>query len=347
MNETKEDTPMRSKLSKTASLLAVLLLVLRLGMGTAAAEGKKLVFATPGIPTIFAAMVVLVADGAGFFKKYGADVVVRPFDTGAAATRAVVAGDIDFAMSPAVLVANQISNAGVDLVALWGMPNPDFVLGSTDPTKTSCKDVEGQPVGIDTVGGQRSIMLKQMLAACGVKVEDVQQIALSSNTGAAMLAGQLKFGVLHLDDVSVLDNQGKHVTIITTIKKAVPNAYNILFTARRDRVAADRDGYVRIVAGLIAASRFIKDPKNVDRVAALAKPTGRTLAEAKDAVRGYVANDEWPTDDDGLDKGKLEAMIKIQVKVGGIKPGRTPVTYDRLVDQSVWRDAAALVAKNP
>jgi NitT/TauT family transport system substrate-binding protein len=330
----------------TACLLAVLLLA-RLGVGAAEAQSKKLVFATPGIPTIFAAVVVLVADGAGLFKKYGADVEVRPFDTGAAATRAVVAGDIDIALSPPVLVANQISNTGVDLVGLWGMPNPDFVLGSTDATKNSCKDVIGQPIGVDAVGGQRSIMLRAMLHACDIKIEDVQQIALSSNTGAAMLAGQLTFGVLHIDDVSVLDNQGKKVTIVTSIKKADPMAYNIMGVARRARVAQDRDAFVRVVAGLTAAARFIKDPKNVDKVAAFSAPTGRTLPEARQAIADYVANDEWPTDDDGLDHAKLEDLIANQVKIGGIQPGRTPVTYDRMVDQSVWRDAAALIAKNP
>jgi ABC-type nitrate/sulfonate/bicarbonate transport system substrate-binding protein len=246
-----------------------------------------------------------------------------------------------------VLVANQISNAGVDLVGLWGMPNPDFVLGSTDPKKDSCKDVVGQPVGVDAIGGQRSIMLRAMLRACGVKIEDVQQIPLSSNTGAAMLAGQLTFGVLHIDDVSVLDSQGKKVTIVTSIKKADPMAYNIMGVARRARVAQDRDGFVSIVAGLTAAARFIKDPKNVDKVAALAAPTGRTLAQAKEAVAAYVANDEWPTDSDGLDRAKLEDLIANQVKNGGIQPGRTPVTYDRFVDKSVWRDAAALIAKTP
>jgi NitT/TauT family transport system substrate-binding protein len=145
----------------------------------------------------------------------------------------------------------------------------------------------------------------------------------------------------------VIENQGKPVTVITTIKKADPMAYNIFGVARRDRVAQDRDGFVRLVAGLTAAARFIKDPANADRVADLAAPTGRTKAEAKIAVAAYVANDEWPTDDDGLDPLKLEALIADQAKTGGIQPGRTPVTYDRLVDRTVWRDAAALVAKTP
>ncbi|HXQ52935.1 MAG TPA: ABC transporter substrate-binding protein [Stellaceae bacterium] len=335
---------MRS-ITRLVSCGAALGLVAALGSHDAAAQGKKLVFATPGIPPIFAAVVVLVADQDGFFKKYGANVEVRPFDTGAAAARAVVAGDIDFALAPAVLTANQISNAGVDLVALWGMPNPDFVLGSTDPKKASCKDLVGQPVGVDSVGGQRSIMLKAMLGPCGVAIADVQQVSLGSNAGAAMIAGQLTFGVLHIDDLAVLEHQGKPVTTITTIKKADPMAYNILGVARRDRVAQDRDGFVRLLAGLTAAARAMKDTKNADRIAEIAAPTGRTKAEAKTAIADYIANDEWPTDDDGLDKVKLEALIADQVKNGGIQPGKTPVTYDRLVDRTLWRDAAALLAK--
>jgi hypothetical protein len=30
-------------------------------------------------------------------------------------------------------------------------------------------------------------------------------------------------------------------------------------------------------------------------------------------------------------------------KIGGIKPDKEPVKYERLVDQSVWRDAKVMV----
>lgn len=309
------------------------------------AAGKKLVFASPGIPPIFADVVILVADGGGFFKKYGADVEVRQFDSGTAGARAVVAGDADFDFAPTALVINQISNAKVDLVALYGLPNPDFVLATTDPAKASCKDVVGQPVGVDTPGGQRSIMLNEMLLACGEKLGEVQQVALGSNSAAAMIAGQISFAVLHIDDVADVEAHGKPIKIITTIHKADPDSHNILGIARRDRVAADREGFVRLVAGLIGAARYMQNPANADRVAALAAPTGRDPVAAKAALKGYLANDEWPTTDDGLDRGKLERMIAHEVAIGGIKPGMTPVAYDRLVDRSIWRDAAALVAK--
>ncbi|MFI4971887.1 MAG: hypothetical protein ACHP7H_04350, partial [Hyphomicrobiales bacterium] len=48
----------------------------------AAAQGKKVVIATPGIPPIFSVMIALVAEKQGFFKKHGADVEIRPFDNG-------------------------------------------------------------------------------------------------------------------------------------------------------------------------------------------------------------------------------------------------------------------------
>ena len=38
-------------------------------------------------------------------------------------------------------------------------------------------------------------------------------------------------------------------------------------SSRQDKLAEDRDGYVRFVAGLIDAARFIQDPKNADKVA--------------------------------------------------------------------------------
>jgi ABC-type nitrate/sulfonate/bicarbonate transport system substrate-binding protein len=186
--------------------------------------------------------------------------------------------------------------------------------------------------------------LKQMLAACGVALDDVQQIALPSTaTTAAMIAGRIGLGVIHLDEVPVLEAQGKPATVITTIHQSNPLSHFAMLAVRRDRLAENREAYVRLTAGIIAAARFMRDPRNADRFAELATVTGRTKDEAKGALRRLLEIDYWPADDDGLDRAKLEAVIATQVKTGAIKPGRTPVTYDRLVDRSVWRDAAALL----
>lgn len=311
------------------------------------AQGKKMVIAAPGIPPIFAAVQAYVAETEGFFKKHGVNVEVRPFDTGTAAARAVLAGDIEISMSPTPLIINQISNANANVVAVYGLPSPDWILASTDAAKTSCKDIAGQPVGVDAVGGARSIALRIMLAGgCpDVKIDDVKQVALSSNTAPAMIAGRLTFGVLHLDDVAVLETQGKKVTTLLEMKKTNPTSHYLLLIARQDRLKENRDAYVRVIAALIEAARFMQDPKNADKVAQAAAPTGHNKDISRAALKQFLDIGFWAVNDDGLDRKKLDAMIAIQAKTGGITAGKEPVKYERLVDQSIWRDAAALVKK--
>ena len=179
----------------------------------AAAQGKKLILAIPGIPPIFSVTIAYVAQKEGFFKKHGADVEIKPFDNGTAAARAVISGDMDMAFSPTPPVINQISNAGVPLVAVYGMPNPDWVLGTTEAGKT-CKDVV-RP------GSRRQLDRRRALGGAalhahrlpGREADDVKQVALGSSTAPAMIAGKLHFGVLHLDDVAVIEQQGKKLEI--------------------------------------------------------------------------------------------------------------------------------------
>src|SRR4029077_6042682 len=178
-----------SMIRRTIAMMAgtALLAALLAGINPAAAQDKKVVVAIPGIPPIYSVTIAFVAEKQGFFKKHGANVEIRPFDNGTAAARAVVAGDVDMAWSPTPPVINQVSNAGVPLVALYGMPNPDWVIGTTETGKT-CKDLMGQDVGVDSINGARSVALRSMLVGCpGVKIEDTKQIALGSSPGPVLL----------------------------------------------------------------------------------------------------------------------------------------------------------------
>ena len=332
---------------RIAAISTALCVMSAVAPASAVAADTKIVIAAPGIPPIFASIILYVADKEGLFKKYGANVEMRPFDTGTAAARAVIAGDVEIALSPSALIINQISNTGVGLVAIYGMINSDMVLASVDPSKTSCKDLVGQPVGVDTVGGARSIALRSMLTGgCpGVTINQVQQVALSSNVGSAMIGGSLNFGVLHLDDVSTVEATGKKVNLILTISKTNPNGHYLVFVVRRDKLNANRDAYVRAMAALIDAARFIRDLKNIDRVAADAVVTGHTQAVSKATIKPLLDIDYWPVDNDGLNRPRLERLITLMKKVGGIRPDKEPVNYDQLVDQSVWHDAIDLTKK--
>lgn len=308
------------------------------------AQAKTFTLAIPGVPPIFSSVVTFVAAKEGFFKKYGVDVTVRPFDNGTAAARAVVAGDVDISLSPTPPVINQVSNAGVPLVALYGLPNPDWVLVSDEPGKT-CKDVAGQDVGVDSIGGARSVALRSMLAGgCpGVNISQVKQVPLGSNSGAAILAGRLHYAILHLDDLAMLKTQGKTVNILLAMKNTNPTSHYLVYVARKDHLKANRDAYVRIIAGLIDAGLFMQDPKNADKVAEIATITGHDKKVCKVALEEFLKIGFWDTKDDGMPRNKIEAVAKLMKKIGAIKPDKQPVSFEQFVDPSVWKDADAMV----
>ncbi|HEY6858561.1 MAG TPA: ABC transporter substrate-binding protein [Pseudolabrys sp.] len=330
---------------RTIALAAggVLLAASLTGIAPAAAQGKKVVVAIPGIPPIYSVTIAYVAEKQGFFKKHGADVEIKSFDNGTAAARAVVAGDIDMAWSPTPPVINQVSNADVPLVAVYGMPNPDWVIGTTEAGKT-CKDLIGQDVGVDSINGARSVALRSMLTGCpGVKIEDIKQIALGSTPGPALLAGRLQFAVLHLDDLAEIEHQGKKLNILLAMKNTNPTSHYLIMVARKDNLAKNRDAIVRTVAGMVEAARFMQDPKNADAVAEAAAVTGHNKEVNKAALKAFLDIDFWAAKDDGMPRNKIEAVAALMKKIGSIKPDKEPVTYDALVDGSVWKDANAMV----
>jgi NitT/TauT family transport system substrate-binding protein len=310
----------------------------------AVAQTPKIVLAPPGVPPIFISIVAFVAQDQGFFKKFGADVDLRQFDNGTAAARAVVAGDIDASMSSTALVISQIANADVPLVGIYGFPKPDYEIATTEAERATCADIKGQQVGVDTPGGARSIALKAILAAgCHMSIDDVQQVALGSNTSSAMIAGQIKYGVLHLDDVPEIESQGKKIVIIKSLREANPDSHNLLIVARKDRLAEKRDAFVRTIAGIVAATHYMADPKNADRVADIAAVTGRDHQIALGALKGYLQYGLWPTTDDGMNPQQIDRMVALQAKAGSIKPGKTPPSFAQLIDPTIWRDANAMV----
>jgi NitT/TauT family transport system substrate-binding protein len=332
------------------SMIAAAVLVTALAASfapPAAAQAQKISLAPPGVPPIFGSIIAYVAKDQGFFKKYGADVELRAFDNGTAASRAVLAGDLDASMSATPLLIKQVANAGVPLVAIYGWPKPDFELGTTDAAHAKCADLKGQQVGIDTPGGARSIALKSILAGfCHMSMDDVQQVALGSNTASALIAGQIKYGILHLDDVPEIESHGKKVTIIETLRQASPINHWLVIVARKDTLAKKREAFVRMMAGIIAAAHYMADPKNAERVATIAQVTGRSHKIALGALKEYLKYGLWAIDNNGLPKEKIDKFVAFQAKVGGIVKGKALPTYDQLVDASIWRDANALYEKN-
>jgi NitT/TauT family transport system substrate-binding protein len=333
---------MATKLAAAAPAFTAILIAIA---APAAVAAEKVSLAVPGVPPVFSGLVAYVAREEGFFQKQGVDVEVRPFDSGAAAAQAVVTGNIDVSLSPTPVIVRMVSNAGVDLVGVYGMANPDWLLASTEPG-VKCPGLQDQAIGVDSVGGARAVALAAFLHACGLKVDQVKLVALSSNVGAAMIAGQIKIGVLHTDDVPVIEEQlGKKLSIVSTFQEVAPVSHYNLLVVTRKTLQQKRPAIARVVAALVEATRFMVDPKNADRVANIATVTGRSAQVAKQALPHFYRIKYWPLEDDGMGKANLDRVIATEKEVGGIKPGKEPVAVDRLVDRGVWKEAQAFLNK--
>jgi ABC-type nitrate/sulfonate/bicarbonate transport system substrate-binding protein len=176
-----------------------------------------------------------------------------------------------------------------------------------------------------------------------VKIDQVKQVALGSNSGTALIAGQLKYAILHLDDLALIQSQGKPLNIILAMKNTNPTSHYLVYVVREDHLKANRDAYVRIIAGLIEAGRFMNDPKNADKVAEIATITGHDKKVTKAALAEFLKIGFWATTDDGMPRKKIEAVAALMKKIGAIKADKQPVAFDKFVDQSVWKDANAMV----
>lgn len=326
-----------------------------LGAGEALAQDKqKLVMALPGVPPIFGIVFTYVAQDMGIYDKYGVDVELRPMNSGVGAARAVVAGNVDVSFSPTPPVAVMVSNAGVPLKMISGMEINDWMLGSMDPSINSCEAVKGQAVGVDSPRGARWIQLANMVRPCGlIPDKDVQTVNLSTNVGAAMVSGQLTLGVLHSDDIPVIEREsGQKLTIVARVEETSPGSHYAVVVSNEKVIAERRDALVRLAAAHIEAMNILYDESKWDEIARIAAPTGRNPEDAKKALEIFTAMNYWPRNANGLDRSRLEKAVAIQTGVGkrtngksGIDPAKTPASYDRLTDRSIVEDALALIAK--
>ncbi|NJD36142.1 MAG: ABC transporter substrate-binding protein [Betaproteobacteria bacterium] len=322
---------------------------------TSAQAADAFSIGVPGVPPVFVSAMVYTAKDGGFYKKYGLDVTVKPFNSGVGAAKAVLSGSVDASISPTAPVARMISNGDVPLVAIQGFEKPDWFLGSMDPSKNKCEDLKGQAVGVDSPQGARWTQLQNMARACNlVPDKDIPTVNLSSNVGAAMVAGQLTFGVLHLDDIPVIEREsGKKLTIVLEIEKTAPGTHYTSLVTSSKTLKAHRDKLVRVVAAHIEAIKYMYDPANFEKAGGYAKPTGRSLQDATNAVKMFTEFGYWSNGNPGLDRKRFEKTVQIQEIVGkktkgksGIQPGKKPVSYERFADLSIWKDAMALADKS-
>src|SRR5947208_8508158 len=197
----------RGRAARVAVVLAALVAVgVSATTATAGPKAHKLTTITlgvPGIPPVFLGTLPYTALEQGYYRRFGLDVQIKGFTSGTDAVKAVQAGQIDLAWSPTPFAMTLISK-GVPLVGIEGMDKVDWVVGSNSGSISSCADLKGQNIGVDSIGGARYQALQAMLTKCKLTISDVHPVVFPGATAVqAMLAGQLHVSGPHLGDLAV------------------------------------------------------------------------------------------------------------------------------------------------
>jgi NitT/TauT family transport system substrate-binding protein len=308
----------------------------------ACTPGNQITLGQPGLPPVFLGVRAYTAEKQGFYTKYCANVKIQQFTTGTDALRAVQAGQIDAAWAPTPTALAAIAR-GADLVAIEGMDVVDWEIGSIDPAIKTCADLKGQTIGVDTVGGARYLALDGMLSKCKLSLSDVKTVNFPGAAAMqAMIAGSLKVSVIHIDEEAQINKKrSQDVFIPATLTQVDPYQHYDLLVVQKASIKNHYYDYLKLLAGDIATTRWMSDPKNLDAVADIGTITGVDRDISKIAAQKYVKMHWWPLDNPGLGQGKVTRTIGLNVKLGNLPNGA--VTWKSVVDTRMWKAAYKLV----
>jgi len=330
---------------KVVRFAALLAAVAALGVSaTAAAAAPKarqlttITLGVPGIPPVFLGVMPYTALEQGYYKKYGLDVQIKGFTSGTDAVKAVQAGQIDLAWSPTPFAMTLISK-GVPLVGIEGMDKVDWVIGSNVAGISSCADLKGQNIGVDSIGGARYQALQAMLTKCKLTIQDVHPVVFPGATAIqAMLAGQIHASVLHLDDLAEASSQGTPVKTVVSIAQTDPFQHYDMLVGLRDNIAAKRAAFINFLKADIQTIRYMNNPKALNRVAHIGMIVGHNLQVTTTALKQYLKLSWWPLNRSGLGVAPITRTVFENVKLGNISAGNPPKWSD-ITDTSLWKAA--------
>ncbi len=197
-------------------------------------------------------------------------------------------------------------------------------------------------MGVDSLGRARSIALERR--CCGDAIsrpKTCSRYRFRPTCITAMISGQLQVGVLHIDDVPIIERESKKRSPrswTSTMSRRSTTTWRC--RPRRSVSPPTATPYVRVLAALIEAERFIRDPKNAE-----ASRKGRRRDQPL-RRRGQVG-DKRIRQDGVLAEGQgrpeikenIEAIIAAQKARRRHPSDAAPVAYERFADLTVFNDA--------
>jgi len=311
------------------------------GTGSAACDQlDPIVSGHPGFPPDFIQMVTPLAIELGYMEQECIDLELIDFESGAAAFRAMAAGELDVGLSGSVSPILAFGQ-GSDAVGFAGNgAYVDFQVVATSDVQ-SCEDLAGKRVATDGPGGLVHAITEQYLATCGIDINtDVELIVGEPETFVAQFAqGAIDATSMHIDErIFAQQELGSDLTVLANTWEEIPEFHYGTFATARDVFEEKREIWVRFTRALLRTGRWLADEANHDEAVTVMAEISEQPEEVIEEALTTFGN-RFPTScDTMIPLESYQFLIDLQVDLGNLEES---YPAEELIDTSVCEEAEA------
>lgn len=321
---------------RLAALAAALTLA-----ATAAKAQEKVVIGLPTSPPNVVHMPVIIAKDLGLYKKAGLDVETVSLGDGTKVYRALLAGNIDFGLTPgAPTIIGRANGATVKALSA-NLPKFEASMIVRANVKTMA-DLKGKRIGIQEPGGFADILSRSVLRAAKIDPKEVNFVSIASEDVPALVANQVDTAILHVEQEMLAKSKVPDLHAVGRMWELQPKTLYTFLSATEKTLKTKPDVTEKVVAATIEATRIMYSDK-ARVLPIMVKETGYPEKIISESYDFLVKNCIWDANS-GLSKERVDFTANLMTKVGNIKPGKTP-SYDDVVDASFAKKAIATMGE--
>ena len=321
---------------RLAALAAALTLA-----ATAAQAQEKVVIGLPTSPPNVVHMPVIIAKDLGLYKKAGLDVETVSLGDGTKVYRALLAGNIDFGLTPgAPTIIGRANGATVKALSA-NLPKFEASMIMRANVKTMA-DLKGKRIGIQEPGGFADILSRSVLRAAKIDPKEVNFVSIASEDVPALVANQVDTAILHVEQEMLAKSKVPDLHAVGRMWELQPKTLYTFLSATEKTLKTKPDVTEKVVAATIEATRIMYSDK-AKVLPIMVKETGYPEKIISESYDFLVKNCIWDANS-GLSKERVDFTANLMTKVGNIKPGKTP-SYDDVVDASFAKKAIATMGE--
>lgn len=301
----------------------------------AAQAQTKVTIGIPTSPPNIVHMPVIVAKELGLYKKAGLDVDIVSLGDGVKVYRALLAGNIDFGLTPGAPTIIGRANGATIKALSANLPKFEASMVVRGDIKTMA-DLKGKRIGIQEPGGFSDILSRSVLRAAKVDPKDVNFVSIASEDVPALVANQVDTAILHVEQEMLAKSKVPELHAIGRMWELQPKTL-YTFLSATEKTTKDKAAMVQaIVSANIEATRIMYTDK-AKIMPILVKQTKYPEKVLSDSFDFLVKSCIWDANS-GLSPERVNFTAELMTKIGNIKEGKTP-KYEDIVDPTFAKKA--------